>query len=173
MYATFSERLTFLTPWYAHVHVRIGGKKCWFIRKFCLCTESKIPRSRSEINHRYFSWLQATSFLLLLISSKTQTEMTFWLMNVHKTSAMKGASNWTKVNYSIEKMKSYGHLEISAPASRHQYRHWRRHRHRHFAKSLFLHFEVLYEETIYCEVLSKYTCWSSWEFQAMFRAVIL
>ena len=35
----FSEKWTFLTPWYAHVHVRIGwgggrGKKCSFFGKF-------------------------------------------------------------------------------------------------------------------------------------------
>ena len=29
------------------------------------------------------------------------------------------------------------------------------------AKSLFLPFEVLYEENIHCEVLFKYTCWPS------------
>ena len=30
-YATFSEKLTFLTPWYAS-----GGKKCKFFGKFCV-----------------------------------------------------------------------------------------------------------------------------------------
>ena len=41
------------------------------------------------------------------------------------------------------------------------------------ANSLFLPFEVLYEENIYSGVLFKYVCWPSWEFQTMFRAVIL
>ena len=50
-----------------------------------------------------------------------------------------------------------GHLEILASASRH--------RHRLFAKSLFLSFEVLYEESIYGEVPFKYTCWHSWDFR--------
>ena len=27
-FAKFSEKLTFSTPWYEHVRVRIGGKKC-------------------------------------------------------------------------------------------------------------------------------------------------
>ena len=40
-------------------------------------------------------------------------------------------------------------------------------------KSLFLPFEVLYEENIHGEVLLKYTCWPSWKFQPIFGAVIL
>ena len=66
-----------------------------------------------------------------------------------------------------------GHIGNLASTSRHQHRHWRRHRHWHSAKSLFLPFEVLCEENIHGEVLFKCTCWLSWEFQAMFRAVIL
>ena len=41
------------------------------------------------------------------------------------------------------------------------------------AKFLFLSFEVSYEEKIYSEVLFKYPCTPSWEFQPLFRAVIL
>ena len=41
------------------------------------------------------------------------------------------------------------------------------------AKFLFLPFEVSYEENIYGEVLFKYPCTPSWEFQPLFRAVIL
>ena len=33
MYAKFSEKLTFLTPWYAHVRVRIRGLKMLVLRK--------------------------------------------------------------------------------------------------------------------------------------------
>ena len=33
-HAKFSEKLTFLTPWYAHVCVRIRGKKYLFFGKF-------------------------------------------------------------------------------------------------------------------------------------------
>ena len=40
-------------------------------------------------------------------------------------------------------------------------------------KFLFLSFEVSYEENIHSEVLFKYTCTNSWEFQPLFRAVIL
>ena len=41
------------------------------------------------------------------------------------------------------------------------------------AKFLFLTFEVSYEENMYGEVLFKYPCTPSWEFQALFRAIIL
>ena len=41
------------------------------------------------------------------------------------------------------------------------------------AKFLFLPFEVSYEENIYGEVLFKYPCTPSWEFQPLFRVVIL
>ena len=41
------------------------------------------------------------------------------------------------------------------------------------AKFLILPFEVSYEEKIYGEVLFKYPCTPSWEFQPLFRAVIL
>ena len=41
------------------------------------------------------------------------------------------------------------------------------------AKFLFLSFKVSYEEKIYGEVLFKYPCIPSWEFQPLFRAVIL
>ena len=32
--ARFSEKRTFLTPWYGHVHVRVRGKKYLFFGKF-------------------------------------------------------------------------------------------------------------------------------------------
>ena len=41
------------------------------------------------------------------------------------------------------------------------------------AKFLFLPFEVSYEENIYGEILFKYPCTPSWEFQPLFRTVIL
>ena len=31
MYETFCEKLTFLNPYYAHVHAPIKGKKCFFL----------------------------------------------------------------------------------------------------------------------------------------------
>ena len=47
-YTKFSEKLTFLTPWCAHICVHVpdthiyvcvsGGKKCWFFRKFYVGT---------------------------------------------------------------------------------------------------------------------------------------
>ena len=40
-------------------------------------------------------------------------------------------------------------------------------------KFLFLPFEFSYEESIYGEVLFKYPCTSSWEFQPLFRLVTL
>ena len=57
----------------------------------------------------------------------------------------------------VRKLKAfnYGHLEISALASRHQHRHCKS---LCLAKSLFLPFEVLYEENIHGEVPFKYTC---------------
>ena len=33
-HAKFSEKQTFLTPWYTHVHVSTWGKKCSFFGKF-------------------------------------------------------------------------------------------------------------------------------------------
>ena len=42
-HAKFSEKRTFLTPWYAYVRVRVRGKKCLFFRKFgglCLLVTS-------------------------------------------------------------------------------------------------------------------------------------
>ena len=41
------------------------------------------------------------------------------------------------------------------------------------AKFLFLPFEISYEENIYRAVLFKYPCTPTWEFQPLFRAVIL
>ena len=40
--AKFSKKLTFLTPWYAHVYVRFRGKKCF--GKFCVRTNWIIPK---------------------------------------------------------------------------------------------------------------------------------
>ena len=40
-------------------------------------------------------------------------------------------------------------------------------------KFSFLPFEVSYEENIYGEVLFKYPCTPSWEFQPLFRVVTL
>ena len=40
--ALFFRKRTFLTPWYAHLGVRIRGKKCWFFWNFCVRTNSVI-----------------------------------------------------------------------------------------------------------------------------------
>ena len=42
-YINFPEKLTFLTPWYAHIGVHIKGKKCYFFGKFCARTKWMIP----------------------------------------------------------------------------------------------------------------------------------
>ena len=39
----FCEKRIFLTPWYAHVHVRSGGKKCLFSGKFDLLCFLETP----------------------------------------------------------------------------------------------------------------------------------
>ena len=99
----------------------------------------------------------------------------YWKLSLN----CKQHSKIRKEHVLIKHVLLIGHLEISASASRHQHRHWRRHRHRHcknfffLAKFLFLPFEVSYEENIYGEVLFKYPCTPSWEFQPLFRAVIL
>ena len=41
-YAKFFQKLTFLTPWYAHERVS-GGKKCYFFGKFCVRTQWTNP----------------------------------------------------------------------------------------------------------------------------------
>ena len=38
-YAKFSEKLTFLTTWYAHVRVRIRVQKCYYFGTFCVRTK--------------------------------------------------------------------------------------------------------------------------------------
>ena len=45
-YAKFSEKLKFLTPWCAHVRVRIKGWEILVFRKFCLRTKWINPFSR-------------------------------------------------------------------------------------------------------------------------------
>ena len=78
-----------------------------------------------------------------------------------------GDNNFLLINLS----NANGHLEISASASRHQHRHSKK---KFFlAKFIFLPFEVFYEENIYGEVIFKYPCTPSREFQSLFRAVIL
>ena len=53
-YAKFSEKLTFLTPWYAYVRVRIRGNKMLFFGKFCVHTKWMNPamkiKSRNSEN---------------------------------------------------------------------------------------------------------------------------
>ena len=39
----FSEKLIFLTLWYAHVRTHIGGKKCYFFGIHCVRTKWMIP----------------------------------------------------------------------------------------------------------------------------------
>ena len=42
-YAKCSEELTFLTPWYTYVRVRIKSKKCYFFGTFCAHFTWMIP----------------------------------------------------------------------------------------------------------------------------------
>ena len=39
----FSVKTTFLSPWYTHVRVCIGGKKCKLFGKFCVLNRWMIP----------------------------------------------------------------------------------------------------------------------------------
>ena len=45
-YAKFSEKVTFLTPWYAQVRLHIRGNKCCFFGKFCERTKWMIAKSK-------------------------------------------------------------------------------------------------------------------------------
>ena len=46
----FRKKLTFLTPWYAHVRVCIGGKKCNFSGKYCVrATKWMTPKNETNI----------------------------------------------------------------------------------------------------------------------------
>ena len=44
IYADFFEKLTILTPRYAHVRLRIKGVKMLVFGKFCVCTEWMNPK---------------------------------------------------------------------------------------------------------------------------------
>ena len=50
----FSEKQLFLTPWYVHVRVRIGGKKCSFFGKFDLLCFPETPVSKFAILPYYW-----------------------------------------------------------------------------------------------------------------------
>ena len=43
-----SEKLTFLTPWFAHVRTRIRGKEMFVFRKLCGRTKQMIPKVKSS-----------------------------------------------------------------------------------------------------------------------------
>ena len=48
-HAKFSEKQTFLTPWYAHVLVRIRGNKCSFFGKFGVLCFPETPVLRFAV----------------------------------------------------------------------------------------------------------------------------
>ena len=51
MYTKFSEKLTFLTPWYTHVRVRIKGLDMLVSRKILRTYLMDDPRALSAVNY--------------------------------------------------------------------------------------------------------------------------
>ena len=77
-YVKSSEKLTFLTPWYAHVCVRIRGSEILFFRKFCVCTKWINPYIIS-LTWKFIIFLQ--SFLKYYLLSSSFPSLYFWLFN--------------------------------------------------------------------------------------------
>ena len=60
MYVKFSEKLTFLTPWYAHVRVRIRGLEMLVFRKILRTYLMDEPKAISEARSNHSLVSQAT-----------------------------------------------------------------------------------------------------------------
>ena len=96
--ARFSEKRTFLTPWYGHVHVRVRGKKYLFFGKFVLLCFLVAPVLR---------------FALLLYCQR-HTKFRFWkfdFQNFPWNDRKKGAKKPQKPN--IFSVRSWSWLSFS------------------------------------------------------------
>ena len=84
-HAKFSEKRTFLTPWYSHVYVWVsGGKKCSLFGKFGALSFLETPVLRFALLP-YYRW----SLLFLIVS-------------VHTFQSKKlQTCNWFLINYSM------------------------------------------------------------------------
>ena len=82
-FAQFSEKITFLTPWYAHVGVRIRGKKCYFFGKCCVRTKWMILWVTMILN-----WVKERNYHVIFELLRTEVQFAMnWNIKIENIKA--------------------------------------------------------------------------------------